>query len=85
MSKIKVIYIDKKQNSIEFTKKELEDLLEQTYNDGWHDGYNSSHLNYTYTTQSSTNTSDMWKYPSISYCDDSATIAITDINGNIAK
>lgn len=84
MSKIKVVYIDRKQDKIEFTKKELEELLEQTYNDGWHDGYNSNyHITYNgnHNGQTTTPYTDWWKYPSITYA--TGTTSTTDnLKGN---
>ncbi len=92
MSKIKVVYIDRKQDKIEFTKKELEELLEQTYNDGWHDGYNSTyHITYSGNGNNDPTTTpytDWWKYPSITYSSDSissnhaTTTAIKAISSN---
>lgn len=50
--KVKVFYPNK-NDKIEFTRKELEELLDEVYNDGYNDGRYST---WTYTTPSITYT-----------------------------
>lgn len=74
-------FILNQQNQIEFTEKELKDLLDEIYNEGYRDGkksqtyvyktpwYYSPFPVYTTTTDSSTITINKGECPSSTACD----------------
>ena len=90
-------FILNNQNRIEFTEKELKDLLDEIYNEGYRDGkktyvyrtpwYYSPFPVYTTTSDSSTITINKGEYPSNTACNtsDTATTITSSISDALKK
>lgn len=67
MSKVKVIYVEKNSDKIIFSKKQLEEILDEVYNDGWSNGYDKGKASVGSVTINTPSTTDWWSKPYVTY------------------